>query len=33
MICGSGDIMNDKRNKVILKNVLGPKGYIRGPFG
>lgn len=33
MICGSGDIMNEKRNKVILKDVLGPKGYIRGPFG
>lgn len=25
--------MNEKRNKVILKDVLGPKGYIRGPFG
>lgn len=25
--------MNKKRNKVILKDVLGPKGYIRGPFG
>ena len=33
MNCGSGDIMNEKRNKVILKDVLGPKGYIRGPFG
>ncbi len=33
MICESGDIMNEKRNKVILKDVLGPKGYIRGPFG
>ena len=33
MIFGSGDIMNEKRNKVILKDVLGPKGYIRGPFG
>lgn len=33
MICGSGDIMNEKRNKVILKDVLAPKGYIRGPFG
>lgn len=33
MICGSGDIMNEKRNKVILKDALGPKGYIRGPFG
>ena len=25
--------MNEKRNKVILKDVLGQKGYIRGPFG
>ena len=25
--------MNEKRNKLILKDVLGPKGYIRGPFG
>lgn len=25
--------MHDKRKKVILKDILEPKGYIRGPFG
>lgn len=25
--------MYDKRKKVILKDILEPKGYIRGPFG